>query len=80
MPIPPPHSPLPTDRLRVGECTVEITLREVHAPGARRARRITPKSMGVLLALADAGGRVVSRDALLAQVWPDTLPGDDGLT
>lgn len=80
MPIPSSPSPLPTDRLRVGECTVEITLREVHAPGARRARRITPKSMGVLLALAEAGGRVVSRDALLAQVWPDTLPGDDVLT
>ena len=80
MPIPPPSLPLPADRLRVGECTVEITLREVRAPGARRARRITPKSMGVLLALADAGGRVVSRDALLALVWPDTLPGDDVLT
>lgn len=80
MPIPASPSPLPTDRLRVGECTVVITLREVHAPGAKRAHRITPKSMGVLLALADAGGRVVSRDALLAQVWPDTLPGDDVLT
>lgn len=73
-------SPLPSDRLRVGECSVEIPLREVHAPGAWRARRITPKTMGVLLALVDAGGRVVSRDALLAQVWPDTLPSDDVLT
>ncbi|MGH8077425.1 MAG: winged helix-turn-helix domain-containing protein [Lysobacter sp.] len=80
MPRSPEPSPLPSDRLRVGECIVEIALREVHAPGARRARRITPKAMGVLLALVDAAGRVVSRDALLAQVWPDTLPSDDVIT
>ena len=80
MALPSAPSPLPSDRLRVGECTVEIPLREVHAPGARRARRITPKAMGVLLALVDAAGRVVSRDALLAQVWPDTLPSDDVIT
>ena len=71
---------LPSDRLRVGECMVDIPLREIHAPGARRPRRVTPKSIGVLLALVEQAGRVVSRDALLAQVWPDTLPTNDVVT
>ncbi|MBB1061661.1 winged helix-turn-helix domain-containing protein [Marilutibacter spongiae] len=71
----PPH-----ERLRVGECIVDVPLREVVAPGARRPRRITPKAMGVLRVLADSPGKVVSRDQLLAQVWPDTLPGDDVVT
>ncbi|CAA9348328.1 MAG: hypothetical protein AVDCRST_MAG71-2632 [uncultured Lysobacter sp.] len=78
-----PSEPLPrvpSERLRVGECQVDIPLREVHAPGARRPARITPKSMGVLLVLAEQPGRVVSRDALLARVWPDTLPTNDVLT
>lgn len=80
MPRLPEPSPLPSDRLRVGECIVDIPLREVHAPSARRARRVTPKAMGVLLALVEASGRVVSRDSLLARGWPDTLPSDDVIT
>ncbi|MGY0799677.1 winged helix-turn-helix domain-containing protein [Lysobacter sp. A286] len=59
---------------------MDISLREVTAPGARRPRRITPKSLSVLLVLVANAGKVVSRDALLAQVWPDTLPGDDVVT
>ena len=51
-------------------------MRRVHG----MPRRITPKAMGVLLALVEQAGRVVSRDALLAQVWPDTLPTDDVIT
>lgn len=70
----------PAERLRVGACVVDLPLREVHAPGARRPRRITPKAVGVLRALADNAGRVVSRESLLAQVWPDTFPTDDVLT
>jgi len=77
---PEPWPSSPQERLRVGECTVEIPLREIHAPDARRPRRVTPKAMGVLLVLAGQGGRVVSRDALLAQVWPDTLPTNDVVT
>lgn len=78
---PPDSAALPTgDRLKVGECLVDVPLREVHAPGARRAARITPKSMGVLRVLVDNPGRVVTREALLAAVWPDTLPTNDVVT
>lgn len=75
-----PSSRLPFERLRVGDCEVDIPLREIHAPGARRPARITPKTMGVLLVLAEQAGRVVSRDTLLARVWPDTLPTNDVVT
>ncbi|HEY1142061.1 MAG TPA: winged helix-turn-helix domain-containing protein [Lysobacter sp.] len=75
-----PFSSLPSARLRVGDCTVDMPLREIHAPGARRPRRVTPKAIGVLAALIEQGGRVVSRDALLAQVWAGTMPSDDVVT
>ncbi|KGO98675.1 hypothetical protein N791_14770, partial [Lysobacter defluvii IMMIB APB-9 = DSM 18482] len=59
---------------------VDLPLREVHVPGTRRARRITPKAVGVLRMLAESPGRVVSREQLLSRVWPDTFPTDDVLT
>lgn len=76
--LPPPT--LPSARLRVGDCTVDMPLREIHSPGARRPRRVTPKAIAVLAALVEQGDRVVSRDALLAQVWAGTLPSDDVVT
>lgn len=81
--MPRPSEPLPrlpSDRLRVGECHVDVPLREIHAPGARRPARVTPKAMGVMLALVEQQGRVVTREALLAEVWPDTLPTNDVVT
>jgi len=68
------------ERLRIGECVVDIASREVHAPGARRPIRLTPKAMAVLRALAEQPGQVVSREQLLAEVWPDTLPTNDVVT
>lgn len=72
-----PHDTMadpPAEQLRVGACVVDLPLREVHVPGARRARRITPKALGVLRVLAENPGRVVSREQLLSRVWPDTFP------
>lgn len=68
------------DRLHIGECLVVLSSREVHAPGARRPVRLTPKAASVLLVLARNAGNVVTRDELFAQVWPDTLPTNDVLT
>ncbi|MET3931594.1 DNA-binding winged helix-turn-helix (wHTH) protein/Tol biopolymer transport system component [Lysobacter sp. OAE881] len=76
----PSTPPLPSERLRVGECVVDVPLREIRAPGKRRPLRITPKSMGVLLVLVEQAGRVVSRDSLMTEVWPDTLPTNDVVT
>lgn len=68
------------DVLRIGECTVTLSSREVQVPGARRLRRLTPKAVGVLRVLVRSNGRVVTRDELFAEVWPDTLPTNDVLT
>lgn len=75
------NSPLhDVDILRIGECTVTLSSREVQVPGARRLRRLTPKAVGVLRVLVRSNGRVVTRDELFAEVWPDTLPTNDVLT
>ncbi|PPU04500.1 winged helix-turn-helix domain-containing protein [Xanthomonas arboricola] len=71
---------MPPGRLRVGQCVVDVASREVHAPGAKRAVRLAPKSLAVLLTLARQPGQVVTREQLLAEVWPDTLPTNDVVT
>lgn len=58
---------------------VDVLLREVRGRTGP-ARRITPKAMAVLQELAARTGDVVTREELLAAVWPDTLPTDDVLT
>lgn len=67
-------------RMQVGDCLVLPSLREVHAPRARRPQRLTPKAMGVLRVLLAQPGQVVEREALLAQIWPDTQPTNDVVT
>ena len=69
-----------SDFLRVGDCVVDIPRREIRAPQCDVPRRITLKSLQVLLVLVSHQDRVVSREALLEWVWPDTMPTDDVLT
>ena len=70
-----------TDRLKVGDFVVDIPRREVTAcDAAGEPSRLTVKALHVLLALGAQAGKVVSREALLEWVWPDTLPTDDVLT
>jgi Tol biopolymer transport system component/DNA-binding winged helix-turn-helix (wHTH) protein len=68
------------DRIRIGDCTITISSREVMVDGARRVRRLTPKALGVLRVLMRVPGAVVTREELFAEVWPDTLPTNDVLT
>lgn len=70
----------PSGWLRIGDCIVDMSSREVRAAAARHGQRITPKALGVLRMLAGHAGQVVTRDALLAEVWRGTLPTDDVLT
>jgi Tol biopolymer transport system component/DNA-binding winged helix-turn-helix (wHTH) protein len=81
MPVTPPvhRDGIPAARLRVGECLVDVPLREItRADGTKT--RITVKSMAVLLLLVERAGQVVGRDALLDTVWAGTLPTDDVVT
>ncbi|TXH65953.1 MAG: hypothetical protein E6Q88_13035 [Lysobacteraceae bacterium] len=71
----------PSERLRIGNCLVDIPLREISAAGGDPAPvRVTLKALGVLLSLVADAGKPVSRDQLLEQVWPGTLPTDDVIT
>lgn len=70
---------VPADnRFRVGDWTVEPDLNQLSTQG--RAVQVEPKAMAVLLHLADRPGQVVDREALLSQVWPGVVVGQDSLT
>jgi len=45
-----------------------------------RSRRLSPKATRILSILAAADGKVVSRDDLLDQTWPDVTVGEEVLT
>ncbi|MEM8929747.1 MAG: winged helix-turn-helix domain-containing protein [Acidobacteriota bacterium] len=44
------------------------------------SRSLGPKGMGVLLALVEAGGEPVSKDALIARAWDGDVASDEALT
>ena len=66
------------EALQVGDWTVDPALNQVSAAG--KTVRLEPKAMALLAHLAERPGEVVSRDALLAAVWPGVVVGDDSLT
>jgi len=61
----------------LGELTVRPSLCEVEAHGRRR--RLEPKVMQVLVALARADDRVVSRDGLIDACWGGRIVGEDAI-
>jgi DNA-binding winged helix-turn-helix (wHTH) protein/TolB-like protein/tetratricopeptide (TPR) repeat protein len=64
--------------LRIGEWRADRTLNELRR--GVEAVRIEPKAMELLMALAAHAGEVVSRETLLAEVWPGVVVGDEALT
>lgn len=68
---------LGTEGLQVGGWSVEPALHLLAAAG--NSVKIEPKAMAVLVYLAGRPGQVVSREALLAAVWPGVVVGDDSL-
>ena len=65
-------------RVQVGAWTVEPALNQLSVAG--QINRLEPKAMAVLMHLVDRVGEVVSREALLAAVWPGVVVSDDSLT
>jgi len=43
-------------------------------------RHVTPKAMDLLVCLARREGRLVSKDEIHREVWPDAFVTDDALT
>lgn len=63
---------------RLGAATVDCAARTININGENR--RLSLKSANVLTALVEASGDVVSRDQLIAHVWPDVCVGEEVLT
>src|SRR5262245_13629225 len=57
---------------------VDPALNQLSAPG--RSVKLEPKAMAVLVYLAQRPGEVVSRETLLAAVWPGVIVSDDAVT
>ena len=65
-------------RVQIGEWWADSTTNELGRGGD--TVRVEPKAMEVLMVLAERAGEVVSRDDLLAAVWPGVVVGDEALT
>lgn len=63
---------------RVGDWLVRPRLGRIQQ--GEESVRLTPRAMAVLVHLADAGGAVVSRNALLDAVWPNMAVTPDALS
>ena len=61
----------------LGRVRVQPAARSITVNGERR--ELQPRVMQVLIALAKANGRVVSRDRLIEQCWDGRIVGDDAL-
>ena len=65
-------------RLQIGEWWADRTTNELGR--GPETVRVEPKAMEVLMALVGRAGQVVSREELLAAVWPGVVVGDEALT
>jgi transcriptional activator of cad operon len=63
--------------LRVGDLRVDPALDEICKDGA--TIKIEPRTMRLLICLAERAGQVVSVEELLAEVWKDVIVGPDSV-
>ena len=61
----------------MGPWTIQPSLNSISRNGSHF--RLEPKAMEVLVCLAQSGGKVVSKEKLIREVWADTFVGDDAL-
>ncbi len=67
--------PTTAERFRIGDWMVVPAEGRLQRTGQRR--RVEPRTMGVLCALAAGGGAICSADALLSACWPGQALGDN---
>lgn len=65
------------DDVVLGAARISPSMRLIRGPGGEAS--LEPRTMQVLVALLDARGRVVTRDALFRRCWGDAVVGDDSL-
>ena len=62
---------------RIGELLVQPPTRQIHR--GERGETLEPRVMQVLVALAHAGGRIVTREELTDSCWNGRVVGDDSI-
>src|ERR1700693_1818900 len=67
----------PTASVAFGRFRVSPHRRELFADG--RTIRLGERAFAVLMALIEARGAIVSKDALMARVWPDRIVEENNL-
>jgi TolB-like protein/DNA-binding winged helix-turn-helix (wHTH) protein/tetratricopeptide (TPR) repeat protein len=66
------------NRLRFEDFDLDVGCRTLRRAG--RMLDLRPRSFDVLVYLAEAAGRQVGKDEILAAVWPDVVVGEESLT
>jgi TolB-like protein/DNA-binding winged helix-turn-helix (wHTH) protein/Flp pilus assembly protein TadD len=66
------------NRLRFDEFDLDVGCRTLRRAG--RSLDLRPRSFDVLVYLAEAAGRPVGKDEILAAVWPGVVVGEESLT
>lgn len=73
-----PPSTTSTDHHRFGPFRLDAGERRLYRDGIPIA--LTPKAFDLLLALVEAPGRLRTREALLSQLWPNTVVEENNLS
>lgn len=68
----------PRDVFEFGSVTLDVSLGRVFRNGTEVALR--PKSLALLIHMVRGAGRVLSKDELIAAIWPDVVVTEDSLT
>ena len=63
--------------IRLGQATISLERREAFLDG--RLLRVGGRAFEILSVLMQADGRIVSKDELITQVWPDTVVEENNL-
>ena len=64
-------------KVRIGNIVLQPSLRRIDGPLGSKV--VEPRTMRVVLALADADGRVLSRDDLIRTCWDGVIVGEDAV-
>ncbi|GGJ40974.1 hypothetical protein CDQ92_08465 [Sphingopyxis bauzanensis] len=72
-----PNNLAPRPDFALGGVTISPSMRSIK--GASGQAVVEPRIMQVLVAMAEAPGRLVTRDDLLSRCWNGTVVGDDSL-
>lgn len=73
-PPPPPPAAVPAETIEVGTVRIDRAARRVTAGGIAVA--LTRRELDLLLHLVDARGRVLTREAIVADLWPGDSPSE----